>query len=103
MSKRSFYQARLGTNIGQVEGGRAFSAGGIHGSNAGSLLPVYITSNIFHNITAYQNGGIGVYLDVSSTGVQVERNLVYDVSAEPINWNVNPVGKRQSFCDAIYI
>eukprot|EP01051_Picozoa_sp_SAG22_P016787 SAG22_NODE_2448_length_2557_cov_7.838893_1_plen_700_part_00 len=64
--------------------------GGIHGSAAGALLPVYITSNIFHNITAFQNGGSGVYLDVSTTGVQVERNLVFDVAEEAINWNVNP-------------
>ena len=64
--------------------------GAIHGSNAGSLLPIWITSNIFHGITAFQNGGSGVYMDVSSTGVQVERNLVYDVSAETVNWNVNP-------------
>jgi hypothetical protein len=64
--------------------------GGIHGSNAGSLQPIWITSNIFHNITAFENGGIGIYLDVSSTGVQVERNLVYDVTASALNWNVNP-------------
>jgi hypothetical protein len=64
--------------------------GAIHGSNAGSLLPIYITSNVFHNITAYQNGGNGIYLDVSSSGVQVERNLVYDVAAETVKWNVNP-------------
>lgn len=64
--------------------------GGIHGSAAGALLPVYITSNIFHNVTAFQNGGSGVYLDVSTTGVQVERNLVFDVSSEVIDWNVNP-------------
>ena len=34
--------------------------GAIHGSAARALLPVYITSNIFHNVTAYHNGGCGV-------------------------------------------
>jgi hypothetical protein len=71
--------------------------GGIHGSNAGSLQPIWITSNIFHNITAFENGGIGIYLDVSSTGVQVERNLVYDVTASALNWNVNPGGALFSY------
>lgn len=63
---------------------------GYHGANGGSVLPIFITSNIFRNITAYANGGGGVYMDVSSTGYQVSGNLVHDVSASPIIWNINP-------------
>ena len=47
-------------------------------------------SNIFHNITAYANGGSGMYFDVSSTAWQVTNNLVYDVTNSAIHWNVNP-------------
>jgi len=64
--------------------------GGYHGSNHGSVLPIYITSNIIHDVTAYANGGSGVYMDVSSAAYQVSRNLIYDVSYAPIVWNVNP-------------
>eukprot|EP00040_Diaphanoeca_grandis_P009685 m.49744 g.49744 ORF g.49744 m.49744 type:complete len:772 (+) comp21110_c0_seq1:179-2494(+) len=65
--------------------------GGIHVSNHGSLLPgPSITDNIFFNITAFANGGAGVYCDVSSVGMIVERNLVYDVSYSGFHWNVNP-------------
>ena len=35
--------------------------GGYHGSTAGSVLPLYMHSNIFHSITAYANGGSGMY------------------------------------------
>ena len=47
-------------------------------------------SNIFHSITAYANGGSGMYFDVSSTGWQVSRNLVYNVTNAALHWNVNP-------------
>ena len=33
--------------------------GGIHVSNSGSTTPLFVTDNIFHNITAFQNGGSG--------------------------------------------
>ena len=42
-----------------LDGMKWKAQGGIHGSNAGSLLPIFIRSNIFANITAFQNGGIG--------------------------------------------
>lgn len=64
--------------------------GGYHGGTAGSVLPLYMTSNIFHNITAFANGGSGVYMDVSSTAWQVSRNLIFDVTNSPLKWNVNP-------------
>jgi len=64
--------------------------GGIHLANGGSAEPIFITSNIFANITAYHNGGSGVYMDVSSNGMQVARNLVYNVTAGAMDWNVNP-------------
>jgi len=64
--------------------------GGYHGANEGSVLPSYMRSNIFHNITAFANGGSGMYFDVSSTAWQVSRNLVYDVTNSAIHWNVNP-------------
>jgi len=61
---------------------------GYHGSSVGSKLPIFITSNIFHNITAYANGGAGVYMDMSSAAYQVSRNLVYAVTGNPIIWNM---------------
>ena len=64
--------------------------GGYHGSSGGSLLPLYMRSNIFHSITAYANGGSGMYFDVSSTAWQVSRNLVYNVTNAALHWNVNP-------------
>jgi len=58
--------------------------------------PIFITSNIFEKVTAYANGGGGIYMDVSSAGYQVSRNLVHSVSAAPIIWNINPgVVQRQ--------
>ena len=39
---------------------------------------------------AFHNGGGGIYLDVSSTAVQVTANLVYDVAYAPLHWNVQP-------------
>ena len=67
--------------------------GAIHGSNPGSVEPIYIRSNLFHNITAYQNGGNGVYLDAGSVGLEVSRNLVYDVSGSALVWNTDPTNK----------
>lgn len=64
--------------------------GGYHGSSPGSKLPLYMTHNIFHNITAYANGGSGMYFDVSSSAWQVTSNLVYDVTNSALLWNVNP-------------
>jgi hypothetical protein len=52
--------------------------------------PLYIRNNIFHNIVAFHNGGAGVYLDVSSTAMVVEGNLVHNVGFSPLHWNVNP-------------
>lgn len=65
--------------------------GGIHVANTGSTLPgPWITDNIFSNITSFANGGAGIYLDVSSVGMIVERNLAYDISYSGFHWNVNP-------------
>lgn len=64
--------------------------GGYHGSSPGSLLPLFMRSNVFHSITAYANGGSGMYFDVSSTAWQVSRNLVYNVTNAALHWNVNP-------------
>ena len=58
--------------------------------SGGSVLPLYMRSNIFHSITAYANGGSGMYFDVSSTAWQVSRNLVYNVTNAALHWNVNP-------------
>jgi hypothetical protein len=70
--------------------------GGYHGANGGSLLPIYMRFNIFHNITAFANGGSGMYFDVSSTAWQVHHNLVYDVTNSALHWNVNP-GVKQAW------
>lgn len=64
--------------------------GGIHAGGPGSSKPYYIRNNIFANITAFQNGGEGIYLDVSTTSAVVERNLVYNVSSSPLYWHLNP-------------
>ena len=64
--------------------------GGYHGATGGSTLPLYMAWNVFHNITAYANGGSGMYFDVSSTAWQVSNNLVYDVTNAALKWNVNP-------------
>ena len=41
------------------------------GSNPNSTKPIYIRNNILHNITAFQNGGNGVYMDAGSVGLEV--------------------------------
>lgn len=65
--------------------------GGIHVSNPGAKLPgPTISDNIFFNITAFGNGGSGIYCDVSSVGMTVQRNLIYGVSYSGWTWNVNP-------------
>jgi len=64
--------------------------GGYHGASGGSVLPLFMRSNVFHSITAYANGGSGMYFDVSSTSWQVSHNLVYNVTNSAIHWNVNP-------------
>ena len=73
--------------------------GGYHGSSGGSVLPLYMRSNIFHSITAFANGGSGMYFDVSSTGWQVSNNLVYNVTNSALHWNVNP-GVAQAWTSA---
>lgn len=65
--------------------------GAIHGSNPGSREPIFIRSNVFHNITAFQNGGAGIYMDAGSVGLDVSRNLVYGVTATPLLWNGGPM------------
>ena len=45
--------------------------GGWHGSTGGSKLPLYVRGNVIRNITAFHNGGDGIYMDVSSTAMVV--------------------------------
>merc|ERR1712070_347339 len=52
------------------------------------------TSNIFENVTAYANGGGGIYMDVCSAGYQLSRNLVHSVAGSPIIWNQDCVPRQ---------
>lgn len=64
---------------------------GIHVDTAGMTLPTaQIEANVFRDITAFANGGEGIYLDVSATGNSVSKNLVFDVISSPLFWHVNP-------------
>ena len=63
---------------------------GIHVSTTGAKLPIFIAHNVFRNITAFHNGGGGIYLDVTSTAIQVEANLVHSTTYSPFQWHVNP-------------
>lgn len=38
--------------------------GGIHFGGSGATVPYFIQDNVFANITAFQNGGEGIYADV---------------------------------------
>ena len=64
--------------------------GGIHLGTTGSVRPTHITNNAFWNITAYNNGGSGIYMDVSSTAIEVRGNLVHSTAYAPIEWHINP-------------
>eukprot|EP00054_Salpingoeca_dolichothecata_P014396 m.81247 g.81247 ORF g.81247 m.81247 type:complete len:536 (+) comp20969_c0_seq3:140-1747(+) len=58
-------------NNGHVDDSGICDFGAIHIGNTGETLPLFVHDNNFHNISAYQNGGAGIYIDVSSTAVQV--------------------------------
>jgi len=64
--------------------------GGIHLGTTGSVLPVHIVNNAFWNISAYNNGGSGIYMDVSSTSINVRGNLVHSTVYAPLQWHINP-------------
>ena len=44
----------------------------------------------------------GIYLDVSSVGFTVARNLVYDVGGSGFHWNVNP-GVEQPMANPAFV
>jgi hypothetical protein len=62
----------------------------IHIGGAGGINPFFIHDNVFANISAFRNGGEGIYVDVSATGFDIRRNLVYRTQSGPFYWHVNP-------------
>eukprot|EP01063_Lacrimia_lanifica_P003959 TRINITY_DN1219_c0_g1_i7.p1 TRINITY_DN1219_c0_g1~~TRINITY_DN1219_c0_g1_i7.p1 ORF type:complete len:714 (+),score=232.78 TRINITY_DN1219_c0_g1_i7:63-2204(+) len=83
--------------------------GGLHFSTTNCSKPVHITYNVLRDVTAYMNGGEGLYLDVSSTAVHVEGNFVANVTGAPLHWNVNPMvpqlatAPRMNFTNNVFI
>eukprot|EP00039_Didymoeca_costata_P004876 m.76773 g.76773 ORF g.76773 m.76773 type:complete len:696 (+) comp12578_c0_seq2:132-2219(+) len=64
--------------------------GGLHIGATNCKEKVYIHNNIIANITAFANGGVGLYTDVSSTGVDMRYNLVIGTISSQIQWHTQP-------------
>ena len=74
--------------------------GGLDGASYNARKPVFLRQNYVHHIQARNFGGAGVYNDVSSTGVQVEQNVVHTCGNQPFYWNVQPGGLHPLARDA---
>jgi len=85
------YEYNIIRDNGRSDDSGVCDFGGIHVGNSKSKhSTAYIRYNVFQNITAYANGGCGIYLDVSSSGWRVEGNLVHSTVTDSLYWHMNP-------------